>query len=108
MLSLSKEPTMSRIKFATALSFMWLVASGASAEYINFKSTSFSAAANQSSFAYTAQDGTKVTAVASGSTGSKLYWDTEDGLGVYGGSGSYEGDEIDSNEALTLNFSKST
>jgi hypothetical protein len=97
---------MLRMKFATAVSFLCLVASSASAEYINFKSTAFSGAYNKSSYSFAVSGGTTVTAKAGG-LGSTLYWDTEDGLGVKGMSG-YETDEIDSCEYLTLSFSKST
>ena len=97
---------MSRIKFATAVSFLWLVASVASAEYIDFRSTAFSGAYGKTSYSFTTSSGTGVTAVAGG-TGSSLYWDSQDGFGVMGCSG-YETDEIDSSESLTLKFSKST
>jgi hypothetical protein len=67
---------------------------------MDFRSTSFAAADHATSFLQT-NDGVTV-AFTPGPQGAKLYWDNVDGLGVRW---SYETDEIESAEWLTISFS---
>jgi hypothetical protein len=96
---------MLRIKFGTALAFLLLAASSASANFIDFRTNAFAGANYQTSFQYTNSDGTKLNIVPGPVGTSSLYWDSTDGFGVRS-LGGYETDEIDGSESLTVNFSK--
>lgn len=78
------------------------IASPAFAADIDFRSSAFAGANNRSSFAYTASDGVTLT-VTAGPRGARLYQDGEDGFGVRA---SYENDEIEGHETLTIGFSE--
>lgn len=96
---------MLRIKFASALAFLLLAASSASANFIDFRTNAFNTADNKTSFGYTSSDGTHLNIVPGPVGASTLYWDSTDGFGVRSSAG-YETDEIDGSESLTVNFSK--
>lgn len=96
---------MLRIKFATAFVFLLLASSGASANFIDFRTSAFSTSDYKTSFQYTDTDGTKLNIVPGPAGTASLYWDSTDGFGVRGSAG-YETDEIDSAESLSVNFSK--
>lgn len=83
------------------------VASTASAEFVDFRSSSqFGGSDYDSSASFTTASGANAT-VTPGPSGSSLYWGTDDGFGVrYSGSGAYEYDEIEGPESLSITFSQ--
>ncbi len=83
------------------------VASTASAEFVDFRSSSqFGGSDYDSSASFTTQSGATATIIP-GPSGSSLYWGTDDGFGVrYSGSGAYEYDEIEGPESLSITFSQ--
>jgi MYXO-CTERM domain-containing protein len=96
---------MLRTKFATAFVFLLLASSGASANFIDFRTSAFSTSDLKTSFQYTDTDGTKLNIVP-GPTGlSALSWNGTDGFGVRSLVG-YDTGEIEGSESLTVNFSK--
>jgi hypothetical protein len=78
------------------------VAAPALAAQIDFRTSAFSSANWQPSFSYTASDGVTLT-ITPGPRGATLYQDSTDGLGVRF---SYEADEIEAKETLTIGFSE--
>jgi hypothetical protein len=76
----------------------------ASAATIDFTTSSFGAGLNQSSFSWISANGVTMTLMPSGSGSPVLWWDELDGFGVQ--SDSYEADEIEGGESLTLTFSE--
>jgi hypothetical protein len=79
-----------------------MVSSPAFAADIDFRSSAFAGANNRSGFSYTASDGVTLT-VTAGPTGARLYQDSQDGFGVRA---SYENDEIEGYESLSIGFSE--
>jgi hypothetical protein len=80
-----------------------LVAGPAFAAELDFRSSSFTSADGDPSFNYTASDGIQVR-LQPGPSGATLYQDSTDGIGVRY---SYETDEIEGRERLTISFSQS-
>jgi hypothetical protein len=80
------------------------LASAAHAIEADFTSIPPAAGANgASSWTFTTAEGYSVV-VTPGPDGGKLYWDGDDGFGVNNTPGSYEYDEIDGAESLTVTF----
>jgi MYXO-CTERM domain-containing protein len=97
---------MHRIQFATVFAALTMAATSASAEYIDFSSSTFSAAHGQSSYTYTSPGGTELK-LTPGGLNAKLDWESGDGFGVKTW-GDYESDEIGGSESLTIKFTNPT
>jgi hypothetical protein len=88
-------------------SALLLVASSASAEFVDFRNASqFGGSDYGTTASFTTASGATAT-ITPGPVGASFYWGSDDGFGVrYNGSGAYEYDEIEGPETLSLTFSQ--
>lgn len=87
-------------------SALLLVASSASAEFVDFRSNQFSGLNYRTTASFTTASGATAT-ITPGPVGASFYWGSDDGLGVrFNGAGAYQYDEIEGPETLSLTFSQ--
>lgn len=95
------------LRTSTLASAFLLVASTASAEFVDFRNAAeFGGSDYGTTATFNTDSGANAT-ITPGPVGASFYWGTDDGFGVrYNGTGAYEYDEIEGPETLSITFSQ--